>query len=64
MSQVKKGNENAKKRSWANKDTDTPTSILCEIQYNNEMLENLRRTLHQNAERTEEIWMEYKERME
>jgi len=53
-----------KKRIWDNKDTDTPTRILCEIQYNNEMVENLTWTFHQNTERIEEIWKEYKETVE
>lgn len=64
MNQVKNGKENAIKRSWVYKDTDMPTRILCEIQYNNEMAENPTRTFHQNPDRTEEIWKEYKETVE
>jgi hypothetical protein len=64
MSQEKNGNENVKKKSWVNKNTDRPTRIHCEIQYNNKMLENLRRTYHQNTERIDEIWKEYKETVE
>jgi hypothetical protein len=52
------------KRSWVNKDTDTPTRILCEIQYNNEMEENLKWTFHQSTEIIEEIWKEYTETVE
>jgi ABC-type Zn uptake system ZnuABC Zn-binding protein ZnuA len=52
------------KKGWVNNDTDTPTSILCEIQYNTEIMENLRRKYHKNTERIEEIWKEYKETVE
>ena len=61
---MKNGNENAKKKTWVNKDTDKPTRIHCEIQYNNETLENLRRTFRQNTERIDEIWKDYKETVE
>jgi len=64
MSQVKNGKENAIKKSWVSKDTDKPTRILCEIQYNNEMAENLTWTFQHNSERTDEIWKEYKEIVE
>ena len=50
MSQVKNGKETPKKRSWDDKDIDMSQRILCEIQYNNEMVENLTRTFHQSTE--------------
>jgi hypothetical protein len=41
-----------------------PARIVCEIQYNNEMVENLKWTFHHNTERIEENWKECKETVE
>jgi len=51
-------------KSWVSKDTDTPTRIFCEIQYDNGMAENLTRTFHQNPEIIGEFLKKYKQTVE